>query len=137
MRDVLNHCATVKARKRRFAIDLPVAVNEPSIVKQWTFLNNHAHVLICLARNPDAVLREVASNVGITERAVQLIVSDLEGCGTLIRKKIGRCNTYIINPNHPLRHPLENRHTIEELLTVLLSAEELTKLKLRWEAENH
>lgn len=115
----------------------PTAVQRNKAAKQWTFLNNHAHTLICLARNPNAVLREVAELVGITERAVQLIVSDLENCGALIRKRIGRCNTYIIDPHYPLRHSLENRHTVEELLAVLLSIEELTELKLRWEVENH
>ncbi len=100
--------------------------------KPWTFLNNHAHTLICLARNPDAVLREVAQLVGITERAVQLIIRDLVECGVLSRKRVGRRNTYHINPNHPLRHPLESEHTIGDLLSMLLSEEEMQQLNIRW-----
>lgn len=113
-------------------IPSPATPNKPA--RAWTFLNNHAHTLICLARNPDAVLRDVAQQVGITERAVQLITRDLVECGVLLRHRVGRCNTYIINPHYPLRHPLESDHTIEELLSMLLSDRELELLKERWEA---
>lgn len=83
---------------------------------QWTFLTNHSHVLILLARNPSVVLREVALDVGITERAVQRIVADLEASGVIKREKIGRQNQYQIQGNHPLRHPIESHRTIGELL---------------------
>lgn len=112
----------------------PASAIKKKTARPWTFLNNHAHTLICLARNPDAVLRDVAQLVGITERAVQLITSDLVECGVLIRERVGRCNTYIINPHYPLRHPLESEHTIEELLSMLLSDKELQLLKERWDA---
>lgn len=82
----------------------------------WTFLTNHSHVLICLLRNPEAVLRDVAYQVGITERAVQRIVADLERGGVLNREKLGRRNRYEINVNVSLRHPLEQEHTVLELL---------------------
>lgn len=111
----------------------PASTPQNKPARHWTFLNNHAHALICLARNPDAVLREVAQLVGITERAVQLIIKDLVECGVLVRQRVGRCNTYLINPQHPLRHPLEIEHTIEELLSMLLSEKELQLLKTRWE----
>lgn len=113
---------------------IPPLTTSKRPARSWTFLNNHAHTLICLARNPDAVLRDVAQLVGITERAVQLITRDLVECGVLLRQRVGRCNTYIINPHYPLRHPLESDHTIEELLSMLLSEGELQLLKERWEA---
>jgi DNA-binding IclR family transcriptional regulator len=85
----------------------------------WTFLTNHAHTLICLAREPDAVLREVATEVGITERAVHNIISDLEACGVLTRVREGRRNHYLINMESPLRHPLEAHCTLSELVAMV------------------
>ena len=86
----------------------------------WTFLTNHSHVLICLARNPDSVLREVAQEVGITERAVQRIVQELEEAGAIKRMKIGRQNHYRINRNCHLRHNIEKHRKLGELLNVIL-----------------
>ena len=86
---------------------------------QWTFLTNHSHVLIVLSRNPSLVLREVALQVGITERAVQRIVADLEAAGVLEREKIGRQNHYRIRANQPLRHPIESHRSIGDLLSLL------------------
>lgn len=85
----------------------------------WTFLTNHAHTLICLARKPDAVLREVAAEVGITERAIHNIVSDLEESGVLTRVREGRCNHYKINLDSPLRHPLEAHCTLGQLVAMV------------------
>lgn len=73
----------------------------------WTFVSNHGHVLVALATDPDLVLREVASRVGITERAVQQIVADLESAGYLTRERVGRRNRYTVNEQLPFRHPLE------------------------------
>lgn len=89
----------------------------------WTFLSNHAHVLICLASDPDQVLREVAVRVGITERAVQKIVADLEEAGALSRQREGRRNRYSINRRLRLRHPLEDRTRVGELLDVVGAAD--------------
>jgi predicted transcriptional regulator len=86
---------------------------------EWTFLSNHAHVLICLELDPDMVLREVALKVGITERAVQKIVTDLEEAGALSRQREGRRNHYQINRRLRLRHPLENHAEIGQLLEVV------------------
>jgi hypothetical protein len=97
--------------------------------RQWTFLDNHAHVLLCLARNPDMVMREVARSVGITERATQKIVKDLVDSQVLVRSRVGRCNSYRINLDHPLRHPLESQHTVGELLAMLLTEEELARAR--------
>ena len=88
---------------------------EPS----WTFLSNHGHVLICLARNPDSVLRHVAQEVGITERAVQRIVSELEEAGYLEKKKDGRQNHYELRLNRPLRHPVERNCKVRELVDLI------------------
>jgi len=98
-----------------------------SLSRQWTFLNNHAHVLICLARYPDAVLREVAQWVGVTERATQKIIKDLVDCQVLQRQREGRCNRYRINFEQPLRHPLEKQHTVGDLLAMFLTPEEMER----------
>lgn len=86
---------------------------------RWTFLTNHAHVLIALHAEPDLVLREVASQVGITERAVQRIVQDLEEDGFILRKKVGRQNQYEVLTDQPLRHPLEAHRDIGDLLRLI------------------
>jgi hypothetical protein len=88
-------------------------------VSTWTFLTNHAHVMVCLGRNPDARIRDVAEAVGITERAAQRIVAELEEGGYLVRERTGRRNRYTLHPDMPLRHPLEGGHSIGELLAVL------------------
>jgi hypothetical protein len=85
----------------------------------WTFLTNHAHVLLCVSRDPTARLRDVAEVVGITERATQRIVAELEAAGYLTRKRDGRRNRYDVHPGVPLRHPLERDHTVGEILDVL------------------
>lgn len=85
----------------------------------WTFLTNHSHVLICLALQPDLLLREVAERVGITERAVQKIVQELEEADVLVRTKVGRRNTYKILENRALRHPVEGHRQIHDLLNMV------------------
>ena len=85
----------------------------------WTFLTNHSHVLICLWREPDARLRDVAAWVGVTERAVQAIVADLEAAGVITRCREGRRNHYTIHPDAPLRHPVESGRTVASLLGML------------------
>jgi DNA-binding MarR family transcriptional regulator len=86
--------------------------------RRWTFLTNHAHVLLCLTRHPDARVREVAEQVGITERMVQLVLNDLQEAGYLIRRRVGRRNAYEV-VGGPLRHPLEQHTQVQELLAVL------------------
>jgi predicted HTH transcriptional regulator len=85
----------------------------------WTFLTNHAHVLVCIAEEPDIRGRDIASRVGITERAAQAIVADLVNEGYVTRTREGRRNHYAVNPDAPLRHPLEHDHSIGELLVTL------------------
>lgn len=91
----------------------------PSLVAGgWTFLTNHAHVLLCLASDPDARLRDVADRVGITQRAVQHILADLEAAGAITRERVGRRNRYAVHAGVSLRHPLEAAHTVGELLAL-------------------
>lgn len=82
----------------------------------WTFLTNHAHVLICVAADPEARVRDVAELVGITERAVQRILADLETDGYLERGRAGRRNHYEVRGRLPLRHPLEEHRTVADVM---------------------
>ena len=86
----------------------------------WTFLSNYSHVLICLARDPGRTMREVAAEVGITERAVQRIVRELTEAGVLMVDKQGRRNVYHIDRAVPLRHPLESHRNVGHLLDAVL-----------------
>ncbi|MDQ1247579.1 MAG: hypothetical protein QG597_1949 [Actinomycetota bacterium] len=86
--------------------------------RQWTFLSNHGHILVYVAAHPDARIRDVADDVGLTERAAQGILGDLSDAGYLTVTRVGRRNSYRINPELPLRHPHEADHTVGELLEV-------------------
>jgi len=88
-------------------------------MNNWTLFSNHGHVLVCLARNSDARLRDVAADVGITERAVQKIVRDLHNEGMISIKKNGRRNCYHIHKKKPLRHTLEAHCVLGDLITVV------------------
>jgi len=89
----------------------------------WTFLTNQAHVLICIAADPDVRLRDVATLVGITERSAQIILADLVHAGYVTRTRIGRRNRYEVHRDLPLRHRLERDHLIGELLGTLESTD--------------
>ena len=88
-------------------------------MERWTFLTNHSHVLLCLARDPDIRLRDVADKVGITERAAQRIVADLQQEGYITSERVGRRNRYLIHKDAPLRHPIEERNAVGTLLKLL------------------
>lgn len=85
----------------------------------WAFLTNHAHVLLCIARDPQSRARDIAGQVGITERATQRILADLIADGYITRTKIGRRNLYNINPDGHLRHPALRELSIGSLIDVL------------------
>ena len=87
----------------------------------WTFLTNHSHVLICLDRDPEMRLRDVATAVGITERAAQRIVKELEEAEAIQRQKVGRRNVYVVNKKLNFRHELESHRTIGDLLVLFAS----------------
>ena len=87
----------------------------------WTFLSNSSHVLICLASDPTMKMRDVAHRVGITERAVQRLIAELEAAGVIIRTRNGRQNSYEIDYSSPLRHSLESHRTVGDLLRAILT----------------
>ncbi len=95
---------------------MPVAVSAEQ--SSWTFLTNHSHVLICIARDPTARTRDLAGLVGITERAVQRIVADLVGAGYLSCTREGRRKRYEIARQQHLRHPIEAHRHVGDLLAL-------------------
>src|SRR6266487_3220322 len=90
----------------------------PRSTRSWTFLTNHTRLLIYIAGNPSARLRDVAAGIGVTERAAAAIVKDLEEAGYVKRSRIGRRNRYTVDANRPFRHPADADHRIQELLAV-------------------
>lgn len=97
----------------------PPVLDPQAAAHRWTFLSNHTHVLLCVARNADARVRDVAAQVGITERAVQRILAELSEAGVLRRERHGRRNRYTVNEETGLRHPLERDCTVGQLMDVL------------------
>lgn len=87
----------------------------------WTFLTNHARVLILIAESPGSRLRDIADSIGITERAAQRIVAELEAAGYLSHEKEGRRNRYHLHPHAHLRHPLERDVEIGRLLELFVN----------------
>jgi len=85
----------------------------------WTFLTNHAHVLIAISRDSEARQRDIAYVVGVTVGAVQRIIHELEEDGYIRSERVGRRNRYHVLHDKPLRHPLEDQHTVRELVTTL------------------
>lgn len=110
--------ATKSATARTRKPVAPARVAAPAA--PWTFLTNHAHVLIHVAEQPAARMRDIAERVGITERAVQRIVSELEEAGYLQRSKDGRRNLYRVTASRPLRHPIERHVQTNALLDLVL-----------------
>ncbi len=92
----------------------------------WTFLTNHAHVLICIAKDPEIRLRDVANLVGITERAVQKIVLELQTAGILIKQRVGRRNRYEIQWDRPLRHPIESHRSVGDLIDLVIEGQQVS-----------
>ena len=86
----------------------------------WSFLTNHARVLLCVAHDPDARLRDLAAMVGVTERSAHDIVSDLVAAGYVVRDKNGRGNEYRIERQLPLRDPISRERTVGEVLDLLV-----------------
>jgi DNA-binding transcriptional regulator PaaX len=86
--------------------------------RTWTLLTNHGRLLLLISRDTNARLRDLAAAAGITERAAQTIVGDLEAAGYVTRQREGRRNTYLIHPDQPFRHPAEAGHDVRELLSL-------------------
>jgi DNA-binding IclR family transcriptional regulator len=88
----------------------------------WTLLTGHGHVLVEIARSPDARIRDISTVVGLTERTVQAIVADLEGAGYLRRARAGRRNVYTVNPDMLFRHPAQEGHRVGPFLDLLAAS---------------
>lgn len=116
MKPAAKAAAKAPGRPRRAASPAPAEAPPAG----WTFLSNHTHVLVCLAADPEQTLRDVAAQVGITERAVQRIVAELEAAGVLVREREGRRNRYRLDLARPLRHPLERHCRIGEVIDLVL-----------------
>ena len=86
---------------------------------EWSFLTNHARVLVCIAHDPGVRLRDIATTVGITERSAFAIVTDLTAAGYVVKAKDGRRNRYQIQTHLPLREAIGREQTIGEVLDVL------------------
>lgn len=97
--------------------------------RQWTFLTNHGRVLAYLAKHPRTTTRKIAQEAGVTERAIQKIIRDLEADGYIVRHRVGRSNSYTIHPEMPMRHRMEREHAVGNLLLALGC--DLQKLELR------
>lgn len=95
----------------------------PSTGRRWTFLSNHAHVLVSLAAQPEQRIRDLAASIGITERAIQRILANLEEEGMVQHEREGRRNVYSLHLNQPLRHPLEAHCKVQDLVDLILSTE--------------
>ncbi len=102
----------------------------------WTFFSNYAHVLVALAENPNARLRDVAERVGITERSAQRLITHLDEAGILKREKHGRRNHYYIDTAVHLRHPIEMHCTVGELLRLILSPARVRRLEAQFASMN-
>jgi hypothetical protein len=88
-------------------------------VPGWTFLTNHAQVLLCIAGDPGIRLRDIGDSVGITERAAHRIVGQLTDAGYITRRRNGRRNQYAVNPDVPLHDPIAHERSLGELVEVL------------------
>ena len=94
-------------------------MSSPGDPRTWTFLTNHAQVLLCLSDAPDIRLRDVADHVGITERATQRILADLVEAGYVNTQRVGRRNRYTVDRQHTMRHSAQLGFEIGTLLEAL------------------
>lgn len=84
----------------------------------WTFLTNHGHMLLALARDPEARVRDLADEVGVSDRAALTIIQDLVDAGYVTRARVGRRNTYTVSRGRPFRHPATASHDVDELIAI-------------------
>ncbi|MAF48632.1 MAG: ArsR family transcriptional regulator [Rhodospirillaceae bacterium] len=97
-----------------------VKPRKSSVANRWTFMSNHAHVILCIAENPKSRTRDLATKIGITERAVQRIIAELEADGYLSHHREGRNNRYTVHTDLPLRHPVEQHCGVSALIEMTL-----------------
>jgi DNA-binding IclR family transcriptional regulator len=103
--------------------DMSVAEDRPG---SWTLLTGHGHVLVEIARNPEARMRDISAVVALTERTVQAIIADLEAAGYLTRERDGRRNRYRVNRDNLFRHSAQDGHRVGPFLDLLASGGERT-----------
>lgn len=115
-----TRCVAATHRIGRVAVAAQYGEAVTATGKGWTFLTNHGHVLVCLATDPNVRLRDVADRVGITERAVQQIVADLEEGGYVLRERVGRRNRYTVERDGTFRHPIESGVTVGDFLDLVI-----------------
>jgi sugar-specific transcriptional regulator TrmB len=96
-----------------------------STLRSWTFITNHAQVLLAVARDPEATVTELARAAGITERSAYRILADLQRAGYVLRQKAGRQNRYDVNPALPLRDPTVEKELVSDLLRLGADDEEV------------
>jgi DNA-binding transcriptional ArsR family regulator len=108
---------------QRLPIDL-------STLRSWTFITNHAQVLLAVARTPEATVAELADAAQITERSAYRVLADLQQAGYVRRRKVGRQNSYEINPTLPLRDPTVEKELVSDLLR-LVADEDVEGHRLR------
>jgi predicted DNA-binding transcriptional regulator YafY len=89
---------------------------EPFRFRSWTFITNHAQVLLTVARHPEATVAEVARAARITERSAYRMLADLQQAGYVRRRKVGRHNSYVIDPKLPLRDPILENELVGDLI---------------------
>jgi hypothetical protein len=97
----------------------------------WTLLTGHGHVLVEIARNPEARIRDLSAVAGITERTVQAIVADLEAAGYITRARTGRRTRYTVNPDCLFRHSAQDGHRVGPFLALLASSGDAPPRQLR------
>jgi DNA-binding MarR family transcriptional regulator len=91
------------------------------VADDWTFLTNHGHVLLTVARDPDLRVADIASRVGVTPRGALNVLRELEDAGYLRRERVGRRTHYTVEPHRPFRHPTTAAHEVDELLAIFTS----------------
>ncbi len=96
-------------------------VHEEEHETRWTFLTGHGHALVVITRDPNVRLREIAAELGVTERTAQTIVNDLVVAGYVARTRVGNRSRYEVRSERPFRHPVEREHAVGELLRVLVT----------------
>ena len=121
--DIPYNCEVDRQSTKKTSYIKDMARQDNRSAGRWTFLTNHARVLLEIARDPQVRLRDVAATAGITERAAQAIVADLEAAGYVTRTRVGRRNRYTIDPKGRFRHPAEADLHIEGLLALFTHRE--------------
>ncbi len=102
--------------RTRIGHHMPMSPAANDVDRHWTLLTNHGRVLLLIAQEPDARIRDLATVAGVTERTAQTIVADLEQAGYISKERTGRRNVYTVNRKQPFRHQAESGHKVGELI---------------------